>query len=189
MLKYKGLKGTPESTLESKPESIPSREHYREHQVLALISTANNNNSCVGDLYVSLSYCQFIVLCRLWRIGQTTEQRCNMTCVAGGQAWAPFCKDLFQVSPPMNGTIGHFNNKQHMLLEFSNSQQYRTALCRSIQCFAMAVSGCAAAAYYLGRRCVASAGLLRPTLLGFSLSPQPGEVSRSRSHSVSRTGP
>ena len=35
--------------------------------------------------------------------------------------------------PPMNGTIGHFNNKQHMLLEFSNSQQYRTALCRSIQ--------------------------------------------------------
>ena len=91
--------------------------------------------------------------------------------------------------PPMNGTIGHFNNKQHMLLEFSNSQQYCTALCRSIQ-GTLLCNG----SQWLCRRClllgadVASAGL-RPTLLGFSLSPQPGEVSRSRSHSVSRTGP
>ena len=36
-----------------------------------------------------------------------------------------------------------------------------------------------------------SGGRASPTLLGllFSLSPRPGEVSRFRSHSVSRTGP
>ena len=119
------------------------------------ISAANDD--------LSTSYCQLIVLCSFQRSGETNEQRCNMTCVTGGgqQAWPPFCKDQFQRvlathRPPMNGTIGHFDNKQHILLEFSNSQQCRTELCLSIQGIAVIVP----LVTPWGRRCVVSG---RPT--------------------------
>ena len=154
--------------------------------------SAENNDLSVGVLYVII-LSLYLIVSSLRRSGQTNEHRCNMTCVAGGQAWAPFCKDLFQVCytpcTPMNGTIGHLNNKQHILLEFSNSEQrYQRATPNKALCFAMVVLPLY---YYVGAdvalRLVAQCA--SPTLLGFSLSPQPGEVSRSRSHSVSRTGP
>ena len=73
-----------------------------------------------------------VVLClviphTLLRAGKTREQRCKLTCVAQvckcGHLSARTCSKWD--SPPINGTIAHFNNKQHNLLEFSNSQQLR----------------------------------------------------------------
>ena len=72
-----------------------------------------------------------------------------------------------------------------------NSLEYQ--ICTAPEPFDTLVTGLvcnSAADYYRVERAVASR--LKgcpPPILRFSLSPQAGEVSRSRSHSVSRTGP
>ena len=122
-------------------------------------------------------------------VKQTNEHRCNMTCAAGGpqrgHLSARTCFKCGCCCPPMNGTIGHSNNEQHILLKFSNTR----APLGPIPVHVWLVCN-SAADYYRVERAVASR--LKgcpPPILRFSLSPQAGEVSRSRSHSVSRTGP
>ena len=72
--------------------------------------------------------------------------------------------------PPMNGTIAHSDNEQHILLEFSNSQ-HSTVPVHTRHC-----NGCAAG-YYLGPtlRCVWSAHCAPPLFLGLVWVPNPGK--------------
>ena len=133
-------------------------------------------------------------------------------CGPGVQVWSPFCKDLFQVGLPPSmaqlptSTISSTTYLSSQTVNSSVQLQTwlrplcRVGLCRLLleghtlqhgtrdrgaHCTLHTATWNTRGADVALRLMASSA---RSTL-GFSLSPQAGEVSRSRSHSVSRSGP